>query len=170
MNYMKRTIVLALCLAGFCVTQAQSYEEYEIVTDDQGQQQEIGLPESMTVDIDDLLDQYHTKAYMQTNACNMRNDDPETEKEVFLIVSRPQFREGLQSFVQWKRQEGFDVEELVAGDIGCTVKLKDLRAGTGDIRIAVGTEIPASHRICPEPQSCFTRWRNGIVAVYAGNR
>lgn len=84
MNYMKRTIVLALCLAGFCVTQAQSYEEYEIVTDDQGQQQEIGLPESMTVDIDDLLDQYHTKAYMQTNACNMRNDDPETEKEVFI--------------------------------------------------------------------------------------
>ncbi|MBR4368594.1 MAG: transglycosylase SLT domain-containing protein [Prevotella sp.] len=64
--------------------QAQSYEDYEIVTDEQGQQQEIGLPESMTVDIDDLLDQYHTKAYMQTNACNYRNDDPETEKEEYI--------------------------------------------------------------------------------------
>lgn len=34
--------------------------------------------------------------------------------ERFLIVSRPQFREGLQPFVQWKRQEGYDVVELYA--------------------------------------------------------
>lgn len=31
-----------------------------------------------------------------------------------LIVSRPLFREGLQDFVQWKRQEGYMVEELYA--------------------------------------------------------
>ena len=31
-----------------------------------------------------------------------------------LVVSRPQFREGLQPFVQWKRQEGYDVVELYA--------------------------------------------------------
>lgn len=31
-----------------------------------------------------------------------------------LIVSRPEFREGLQEFVQWKRQEGYMVEELYA--------------------------------------------------------
>ena len=30
----------------------------------------------------------------------------------FLIVSRPEFESGLQPFVQWKRQEGYDVEEL----------------------------------------------------------
>ena len=41
---MKRLFVLALCLAGICAMQAQSYEDYEIVTDEQGQQQEIGLP------------------------------------------------------------------------------------------------------------------------------
>lgn len=35
-----------------------------------------------------------------------------TEEDVLLIVSRPQFREGLQPFVQWKRQEGYDVVEL----------------------------------------------------------
>lgn len=35
-----------------------------------------------------------------------------TKREVFLVVSRPQFQEGLQEFVQWKRQEGFDVVEL----------------------------------------------------------
>ncbi len=30
----------------------------------------------------------------------------------YLIVSRPRYREGLQPFVEWKRQEGFDVREL----------------------------------------------------------
>lgn len=32
----------------------------------------------------------------------------------YLIVSRPQFREGLQPFVRWKRQEGYEVTELYA--------------------------------------------------------
>lgn len=43
----------------------------------------------------------------------------ETEREVFLVVSRPQFREGLQPFVQWKRQEGFNVVELYADTNSC---------------------------------------------------
>ena len=34
--------------------------------------------------------------------------------EKYLIVSRPQFHDGLQPFVEWKRQEGFDVTELYA--------------------------------------------------------
>ncbi len=32
----------------------------------------------------------------------------------YLIVSRPEYREGLQPFVRWKRQEGYDVVELYA--------------------------------------------------------
>ncbi len=32
----------------------------------------------------------------------------------YLIVSRPQFREGLQPFVRWKRQQGYDVVERYA--------------------------------------------------------
>lgn len=43
----------------------------------------------------------------------------EAKKEMFLIVSRPQFREGLQPFVQWKRQEGFEVEELYVDTNSC---------------------------------------------------
>lgn len=43
----------------------------------------------------------------------------EAKKETFLIVSRPQFREGLQLFVQWKRQEGFEVEELYVDTNSC---------------------------------------------------
>lgn len=30
----------------------------------------------------------------------------------YLVVSRPEFREGLQPFLQWKRQEGYDVDEV----------------------------------------------------------
>lgn len=32
--------------------------------------------------------------------------------EHYLVVSRPEFQESLQPFVQWKRQEGYDVTEL----------------------------------------------------------
>lgn len=34
--------------------------------------------------------------------------------ERYLVVSRPQFREGLQPFVRWKRQQGYVVAELYA--------------------------------------------------------
>ena len=34
--------------------------------------------------------------------------------ERLLIVSRPQFRDGLQPFVKWKRQEGYEVVEIYA--------------------------------------------------------
>ena len=37
-----------------------------------------------------------------------------TGPERYLIVSRPQFRDGLQPFVQWKRQEGYEVTEIYA--------------------------------------------------------
>ena len=37
-----------------------------------------------------------------------------TLPERYMIVSRPQFREGLQPFVAWKRQEGYEVEEIYA--------------------------------------------------------
>lgn len=37
-----------------------------------------------------------------------------TLPERYLIVSRQQFREGLQPFVRWKQQEGYEVEEIYA--------------------------------------------------------
>ncbi len=39
---------------------------------------------------------------------------PSTGPERYLIVSRPQFREGLQPFVRWKRQQGYEVVERYA--------------------------------------------------------
>lgn len=40
--------------------------------------------------------------------------EPVTPSNILLVVSRPQFREGLQPFVRWKRQEGYEVVELYA--------------------------------------------------------
>lgn len=37
-----------------------------------------------------------------------------TAANAYLVVSRPQFREGLQPFVRWKRQQGYTVTELYA--------------------------------------------------------
>ena len=39
--------------------------------------------------------------------------------ERYLVVSRPQFRHGLQPFVQWKRQEGYEVTEIYADTNRC---------------------------------------------------
>lgn len=39
----------------------------------------------------------------------------------YLIVSRTEFREGLQPFVQWKQQEGYDVVELYTDTSNCYV-------------------------------------------------
>ena len=39
--------------------------------------------------------------------------------ERYIIVSRPEFREGLRPFVEWKRQLGFDVDEVYSPSAGC---------------------------------------------------
>lgn len=52
--------------------------------------------------------------YITLNATLKVHKEPSTARsgKVLLVVSRPEFREGLQPFVLWKRQEGYRVEEL----------------------------------------------------------
>ncbi len=56
---------------------------------------------------------HHISATLTTTNSSLLTPHPSLP-ERFLIVSRPQFRDGLQPFVQWKRQEGFRVDELYA--------------------------------------------------------
>lgn len=42
-----------------------------------------------------------------------------TAMERYVVVSRPEFREGLQPFVRWKRQEGYEVKEVYADTATC---------------------------------------------------
>lgn len=61
-----------------------------------------------------------------------------TPHSSFLIVSRPQFREGLQRFVDWKRQEGFAVQEIYADTNDCD-SIKAMIAGiSADYILLVG--------------------------------
>ena len=47
-----------------------------------------------------------------TNSSSAIPGNPSSRR--YLIVSRPQFHEGLQPFVRWKRQQGYEVKELYA--------------------------------------------------------
>ena len=58
-----------------------------------------------------LLVTTHVRASLRVElGASTANAD--SQREGFLIVSRPAFRQGLQPFVTWKRQEGYAVEEL----------------------------------------------------------
>ena len=54
-----------------------------------------------------------TKTASATFSVTGKHQPSNTGKKL-LIVSRPLFREGLQDFIQWKRQEGYVVEEIYA--------------------------------------------------------
>ena len=53
------------------------------------------------------------KTTTATFTVNTKHQPTHTGRKL-LIVSRPLFREGLQDFIQWKRQEGYMVEEIYA--------------------------------------------------------
>ena len=55
----------------------------------------------------------HIVATLQTSNYQLPTASSQLPRR-YLIVSRPQFRDGLQPFVRWKRQEGYQVEELYA--------------------------------------------------------
>lgn len=57
----------------------------------------------------DLKEWTTVEARLKVGGGNVRTREG---KETILIVSRPEFRNGIQPFAQWKRQEGYAVEEL----------------------------------------------------------
>ena len=61
-------------------------DEYEIViTDEDGEEEIIELPESMIENVDSLLTLYHTKAYIQQDpSCQSTETDPSFEDEVYI--------------------------------------------------------------------------------------
>lgn len=84
----KRILITAICiLAGILCVQAQFRSDntnIEVVTDDNGHREEIGVPEGLTQNIDSLLDLYNSKMYLQLGTdCNYQNYDPETSEETY---------------------------------------------------------------------------------------
>ena len=69
-----------------------TYDEDEAVfiTNDNGEQEEIDLPESMTYDLDSLLYDYHQKTYLTVDStCNLPNVNPSfTDEEIIAKLKR----------------------------------------------------------------------------------
>ena len=68
-----------------CVTQAQTVEEEITVTDNDGKEEVIDVPEAMNYEVDSLLNLYYSKTYLQPdNDCNLRDEDVSYPKEVYI--------------------------------------------------------------------------------------
>ena len=78
-------LLIATMLFGMnCTMQAQTENEV-IVTNQEGEQEVIELPEGMTLGLDTLLNQYNAKRYLQRDtSCNYRNVNPVYSKEVYI--------------------------------------------------------------------------------------
>lgn len=81
-----RLLMVAMIFGGACAMQAQTDNDKEItVTDAQGNQEVIDLPEGMSYELDSLLHQYNAKNYLQPDTnCHYRNVNPVFDKEVYI--------------------------------------------------------------------------------------
>ena len=117
----KLFLIAALFLSGHCAIQAQieveddeddnevevAAEDEIIVTDQDGNEEEIDFPEAMTYDLDSLLNLYTSKNNLQeANDCQMKDENPTFPKEVYIerlrrmptIMEMP-YNEVVQTFI-----------------------------------------------------------------------
>ena len=82
----KLFIVMALTiLGGNCVTQAQNEKEEITVTDNEGKEEIIDVPEAMGYEVDSLLNLYYSRTYLQPdNDCNLKDENVSYPKEVYI--------------------------------------------------------------------------------------
>ncbi|MEF2622531.1 MAG: lytic transglycosylase domain-containing protein, partial [Xylanibacter rarus] len=65
--------------------QAQNEKDEIIVTDDDGKEETIDLPEAMNYEVDSLLNLYYSKTYLQQDEdCNYRDENRDYPKEVYI--------------------------------------------------------------------------------------
>ena len=73
---------MALLISGHA--SAQNDETEIIVTDNNGNEEEIDLPEAMTYELDSLLNLYNAKTYLRpADDCNMSDVNPVYDKETY---------------------------------------------------------------------------------------
>lgn len=79
-------IIIATMLFGDnCVMQAQNEKDEIIVTDNDGKEETIDLPEAMNYEVDSLLNLYYSKTYLQQDEdCNYRDENRDYPKEVYI--------------------------------------------------------------------------------------
>jgi membrane-bound lytic murein transglycosylase D len=78
-------IIAAMFFGCNCVMQAQTGNEEITVTDDDGKEEVIDVPEAMNYEVDSLLNLYYSKTYLQPdNDCNYRDENKTYPKEVYI--------------------------------------------------------------------------------------
>lgn len=85
-NIKHLAIVAAFFLGGNATLYAQTDDEKEIkVTDKDGHEEVIDVPESMDTEFDNLLQEYYSKNYLKTDDdCNYRDENRTYDKEVYM--------------------------------------------------------------------------------------
>ncbi len=74
-----------MLFGGNCVMQAQNEKDEIIVTDNDGKEETIDLPEAMNYEVDSLLNLYYSKTYLQQDEdCNYRYENRDYPKEVYI--------------------------------------------------------------------------------------
>ncbi len=74
-----------MLFGGNCVMQAQNEKDEITVTDNDGKEETIDLPEAMNYEVDSLLNLYYSKTYLQPDEdCNYRNENRDYPKEVYI--------------------------------------------------------------------------------------
>lgn len=77
--------IAAMILGGNCVMQAQNEKEEIIVTDNDGMEEAIDVPEAMNFEVDSLLNLYYSKTYLQPdNDCNLKDENVTYPKDVYI--------------------------------------------------------------------------------------
>lgn len=78
-------IIAAMLFGGNCVMQAQNEKDEITVTDNDGKEEIIDLPEGMNYEVDSLLNLYYSKTYLQQDEdCNYRDENRDYQKEVYI--------------------------------------------------------------------------------------
>lgn len=79
------TLFSLLAVSTATVAQNNNYQEYEVVIDEYGNREEIDVPTAMTFNVDSMLETYHARNYLhEVDGCNMKNTDPEYDREVYV--------------------------------------------------------------------------------------
>ncbi len=79
----KRLFLISTIFA-FCLSANAQTEDKTVVVNDNGKEERINLPESMTTDLDSLMRQYNAKIYLQQDTdCNMPDINPVYEPSVY---------------------------------------------------------------------------------------
>lgn len=79
----KRLFIISTIFA-FCLSANAQTDDKTVVVKDNGKEEKIDLPESMTADLDSLMNQYNAKMYLQPDTdCNMPDINPVYDASVY---------------------------------------------------------------------------------------